>query len=306
MIGEYPITWLAAEVISVALFTLCLLHALKQADARHRVLELVCFVIGAGIFEHVGVLTGNYSYDQHRILMAGLVPLSVLLLEAEILYASFTLFEHLNMPKWTAIWVVGFFCAFQDMSIDPVYVRDAYSSGGTPSGQWNWADFAGGTLFGIPNFNFSGWLYMTGFYAAMILAGRWLYKKRGSEAFGDLYPFLAGLLLMVPLAVVGNVLIKFAPHRAAEQAVLLLNCLLPIALMIAFRKRMTPLDLKKDAVVFIVPIVLRLYDLALAFGLRLTEAYIPVFLCSALHGAYLFYLYRVAKKAGAEPERAKS
>ena len=86
MIGTYPITWLVTEIISVVLFVACLLHAMDQSNAKARVLELLCFLIGAAIFEHAGVLIADqYDYDQHRILMTGVVPLSTLMIEAAIL-----------------------------------------------------------------------------------------------------------------------------------------------------------------------------------------------------------------------------
>lgn len=47
------------------------------------------FDLGAGIFEHVGVfITHTYSYDQHRLMMAGAISLATLLIEAAIVYSS--------------------------------------------------------------------------------------------------------------------------------------------------------------------------------------------------------------------------
>jgi uncharacterized membrane protein SirB2 len=62
MLGPYPITWLITELISIVLFVACIFHALKQADYKSKLFELMCFVVGAGIFEHVGVIITKNIY----------------------------------------------------------------------------------------------------------------------------------------------------------------------------------------------------------------------------------------------------
>jgi len=228
-------------------------------------------------------------------MMIGLVPLSVLLLEAAIMYAAFLLFEYLNMPKWTVIWVVGFLSAFQDMSIDPVYVHDVYTYDGVSSGQWNWLHNYAGSYFGIPFINFSGWIYMTGCYAALILLGRWLTKKYDNKVIGSTYPFVAGIVNVIPLFAFSFMMHSSTP--TGELVRLIINCVFPIIMMAVYWKRMNPIDLKKDKIIFIIPIVLRLYDLIVGFALGITESYIPITVISVIHFAYLFYLYRKAKKA---------
>ena len=298
MLGQYPITWLITELLSIVLFVLCMFHALKQEDYKSKVMELICFVVGAGIFEHVGVLIAKtYSYDQHRILMAGVIPLSVLLIEAVILYSSMILFEYLKLPKWTAIWVVGFLCVFQDFSIDPVYINDKYLYNGVMSGQWNWAFKYEGTFFGIPFENFSGWIYMTGIYAAMIYMGGWLNKKYNKDWIKTATPFISGLFLIIPLALIGMVAINGGGARTPELMKLVLNCAFPIILMIIYWNKMEPINLKKDKIIFVVPIALQLYNLAVGFGRGISKSYIPITVCALINFAFLFYLYRKAKKA---------
>ena len=296
MIGEYPITWVISDALSLILFALCLIHALNHEDFKHRVLELGCFTIGATIFEHFGIKLLNYfSYDQHRLMMIGVVPLGVILTEAVIVYAAFRLFEHLNMPKWTVIWVVGFFAMLQDMSYDPVAVHDTYLYDGVMSGQWNWVfDHSELSYFGIPFYNFTGWLLFCGIYPALILLGRHIYKKTKNETWGYSYSFISGLILIVPVVLMGMV---FSSGSTNMQLIkMIANGVFAIALMAVYWKKMNPINLKKDIIIFIVPIVLRFYDIIVCFGLKLQEAYVPVIVCSIVHFVYLAVIFTKAKR----------
>ena len=98
MIGNQPITWIVMEVMSVVLFLICMIHALKSDRPKQNLLELCCFILAAAIFEHFGVLTGNYWYSQERFMMFGLLPLSILMIEAVTMYSAMVLFEYLYMP----------------------------------------------------------------------------------------------------------------------------------------------------------------------------------------------------------------
>ena len=295
MIGNYPITWVISDALSLILFSLCLIHALNHEDSKHRVLELCCFTIGSTIFEHFGVkLLHYFSYDQHRLMMIGVVPLGVILTEAVIVYAAFRLFEHLNMPKWTSIWVIGFFAMLQDMSYDPVGVHDTYLYNGAMSGQWNWAFQYDGTYFGIPFYNFTGWLLFCGIYPALTLLGRHIYKKTKNEIWGYSYSFISGLILIVPVVLLGAIF--SSGDRNMQLIKMIANGVFAIALMAIYWKKMTPINLKKDMIILIVPIVLRLYDIVVCFSLKLQEAYVPVIVCSIVHFVYLAIIFAKAKK----------
>ena len=50
MIGNHPITWIIMEVMSVVLFLICMVHALKSNRPKQQLFELCCFVLAAGIF----------------------------------------------------------------------------------------------------------------------------------------------------------------------------------------------------------------------------------------------------------------
>lgn len=279
-------------------------HALKSDKPKQRLFELCCFVLAAAIFEHVGVLTGNYAYDQHRLMMFGLIPLSILLIEALIMYSAMVLFESMNMPKWSVIWFVGFLSTIQDMTIDPVYVNDTYIYNGTASGQWNWTIYYNKTFFGIPFFNFSSWFFMTGIYAGLLLLGRHIYKLKKKEWIGTLYPFISAVLLIVPLTAVALLLVKPIYSNSNtfkfwyELIALIFNMACGITLIAKYWKKMSPVDLKKNGiVVFAIPAILHLYDIVVGFGLRISLSYMPVVVFTIIHLAILFAIYRKSKKA---------
>ncbi len=298
MIGNYPVTWLITELLSVILFIVCLFHALRQEDYKFETFKLLMFVVGSAIFEHVGVIiTKTYSYDQHRIMMFGLIPLSTLLIESCIVYAAMTLFKYMHMPKWTSLWVVGFLCVFMDFAIDPVYVNDTYLLDGVMSGQWNWVQTYAGNYFGIPFSNFTGWVYMCGYYAVLIFFNEWLYKKYRKEWIHKYNPIISGLCLILPLLITGKPLVGTGP-KIREIALLSFACIFGIILMFIYRKKMDPIDLKNDSIIFIVPVVIQAYNIVVMIARGISLAYIPVCVTTIIMCIYLSFLYKKAKNNG--------
>ena len=293
MIGSYSISWIVTELLSIILFLLCLYHALRGKDTKFRVLTLFCFVLAAALFEHVGVFFCKwYSYDQHRLMMLGFVPLSTLLLESAILYSGVRLFEHMKLPPWCAIWVTGLWSAWMDFSIDPVFVHD-YQNG---SGQWNWVARYEGSLFGIPYVNFSGWLYMTGVYAFLTLL---VHRKLDADKhpyWDDWYPFLLSVTLLVPISLFtplmswqfSEVTSRFLHNW--EMLALLINVVIGTMLFIQGWRKMCPVDLKQDGIILIVPLMLDAFDLTIALYKKITISYIPVILVLLSHVLLLWRL----------------
>lgn len=322
MIFGTPVSWFLVEIFSLVLFFMSINHAIKQENPFIKVLELFGFVLGAAIFENVGTnVVHTYYYDIRRIMMIGGVPLEILLMEASIWYAAFNLVKKLNVPVWAIPFIVGLFGSVQDMTIDPAAVFDTYAvsqnvadtinvshpgalGNGIISGQWNWTNpgYDGG-FFGIPFYNFSGWMYLMAFYSAWVLLGRWLYKKLKFNWIAYAYPFVAGVLQAFsfsnPLsryALFGN-LDPFQSTLMSELVMLIVNFAFAIFLIIAFRKRMTAIDLKKDGLIlFGFPVIIHLYDIIYAFAKGTTVAYVPVLLISAIHFVYLFLVFRQNKK----------
>ena len=237
-------------------------------------------------------------------MMFGLLPISILLIEAVTMYSAMVLFEYLNMPRWSIIWFVGLLSMVQDMTIDPVYVHDTYVFDGIAQGHWNWKIYYEPTFFGIPFFNFSSWFYMTGLYAGLLALGQHIYAKKKKEWIGTAYPFLAAALLLVPLIPTALLLVKPIYSDNAtylfwyELIAMIANFAFGAALIVKYWKKMSPVNIKKDGVViFAVPAILHLYDIIVGFGLGIEQSYIPVVVFTVIHMAYLFVIYRKSKKA---------
>jgi uncharacterized membrane protein len=297
MIFGTPITWFIVEIIAAILFLVCIVHASRQAHGIHRILELLGFVFYAAIFENIGVFTQIYDYNLNRVMLIGKVPIEILLIEAVIFYASFQLVTKIHIPDWGKPFVVGFLSSFQDMSLDPAAVFDLHRLDGALSGQWNWTSRYDGAFFGIPFFNFSGWMYLMAYYTAAILVGRWLYARYKKEIIGYLCPFVGGLvgvvLLVSPLTQFLLFVMPFFPiyTRGAEIAILAANFAVGLGILLRYQKIDSPVDLKVDYPIFIIPLILHGFDIILVFALQLEAAYIPVVAVSLVHMGYLGFVY---------------
>ncbi|WP_084127475.1 hypothetical protein [Demequina sp. NBRC 110054] len=328
MLFGSPISWVLTELFAVIVFFACMYHATKQSKPFIRILELFGFVVGAALFENVGVFEAHtYYYDVRRVLMVGGVPLEILFLEAAIWYAAFNLALRLVRKLWAVPFVVGLFGSIQDMTVDPSAVFDRYALSadvaakveglypgafgeGGLSGQWNWSNpgYDGG-FFDIPWYNFSGWMYLMVWFTAWVLVGRWLHSKFENNVVGFTYPILAGVLNVVTIAtpltrflLFGWGSIETGEGSAAPQLTLLcFNYALAIMLLAVFWRSRTKIDLRRNGwVIFGVPIALHVFDIVYAFAMGTTVAYVPALVVGAIHVAFLA-LVLVKNKSAAEP-----
>ena len=273
---------------------------LKKNDEKTRmtrIFELFGFVLFAGIFENIGVIANTYNYSLDRIVMVGVVPLSLLLIEAVTFYAALQFAESKNYPKWTIPIVVGFLGVLQDLTIDPAAVFDLHLIDGVMQGRWNWTVNYENTFFGIPFFNYSGWFLLMFYYTALILIGRKRYEKSGYNAkMGMFYtiiaPFIGVLLIISPITTFILFLYPIFPkylNRTAEIVMLSSIAILCLSVLIKYRKRSVPIDFKDKKLIWVIPLILHTFDIILAFALGITIAYIPVLLFAAIHMIYLTY-----------------
>lgn len=307
MVFGTPVTWFAAEVLWTILFLLCCAHAVATRPARpDRLFELIAFVVYAGIYENIGVWAHIYDYDLHRVLMFGRVPMGVLMLEAVIFYCGLRLTEYLRLPTWAGAIVVGLLGSVQDMTIDPANVFDTHRfGGGAPSGQWNWAMHYSGGFFGIPFFNFSGWLTMMVYFAAALALLRWA-QGRGRLKWlggrGGGVPFAAGLLALVVLVSPVNQFLLwaspfFSQGRWPELTMLIINLGVSLTLLIRYQRTGAALDLRRDGLIFAVPPILHLFDVVVAFTMGVSIAYMPVIVITVVHVGYLAVVARIGVRA---------
>lgn len=315
-----PVTWAIAELLAFILFFYCLADVIKRGDNKtriFRVLELFGFIVYAGLFENIGVLGKTYNYSLDRLVMVGVVPLSILMFEAVIFYSALQFVEKLNFPKWARPILVGFLGVLQDLTIDPAAVFDLHMVNGIMEGRWNWTTHYDGMLFGIPFFNFTGWFMLMFYYTTLIQLGRKLHKKSGYKqnrgiSYIILSPILGVLLIVSPLTQFILFLYPIFPlflNRTAEIVMLSIIAVISIATLIKCRKRSLDVDYKEYSVIWVVPLILHTFDIVLAFSLGIKIAYIPVLLFAGIHLGFLaYYIFRknIDKRPGEKSSLLRS
>ncbi|WP_062530750.1 carotenoid biosynthesis protein [Demequina rhizosphaerae] len=308
MIFGTPVSWFLFEVLSVVVFVATLIHATRRPAATRHVLTLLGFVIFAATFENIGVWQHIYDYSTDRIMMIGNVPLSILFVEAVGVYCALWVAEHLRLPWWVAPFLAGLWGSIQDMTVDPSNVFDLHTIDGVASGQWNWTMSYDGGFFGIPVFNFSGWFTMILYYCFAVALIQRLAEHKDIgwlRTGGPLVAILPSLVVLVspinlfllygwPLAAQGTLV--------AESTMLVVNLSVAAFLVVRYAKLDRPLDLKRDWIVFAVPVVLHLWDIGLAFAAQIEIAYVPSVLFTAIHVAALAVVVRAGLRARARLE----
>jgi hypothetical protein len=303
--------WLWADILTLLITMLVLLFIVKQS--RHpgvALLEGFGFVfLYAGIFENFAVVNGWYIYGR-SLLMIGDVPLSVPLIEMDVLLTGLWLLEKMEIPDWCKPFIVGLLGMLQDFSLDPIAVRQVFTSLGVSSGRWTWLLQAGmANIYGIPVYNFPGWMLIMLYASTWILLGRWWFRRTGYRAVvGYTYPLLAGLLaLLSMISPLSQFLLWLAPFgtkgSATEWIMLAFHLGLP-ALLLAFfwRGRMKHrLSFRQDLPVFAVIGLFHLADLLASLAAGETGILWLVLLASLLETGLLGLIWFAGTRRSAAP-----
>jgi hypothetical protein len=197
-----PIPWMLADILTVAVTAGVLLFAIRRS--RHPgmvILEGLAFVfLYAGLFENFAVVNGWYRYGR-SLLMFGDVPLSVPLIEIDVFLTGLWILEKTNLPMVFRPLVLGLFGMLQDLSLDPLAVRQTFAAAGQTTGRWTWLitpDVA--QIYNIPVYNFPGWMLIMLYGSIYILIGRALFRKSGYRPWvGYVYPFAATILALITM-----------------------------------------------------------------------------------------------------------
>lgn len=301
MIFGTSVSWFINEIIGSLLFMICIIHALKSERPINRMLELICYTVTAGIFENIGVWQNIYDYSTNRIMMFGKVPFAILFIEGAIVYSVMLLMERINVPVWVLPFGAGLLASVQDMTLDPSSVYDIYTFSGIAEGQWNWVQHYEGGIAGIPYFNFSGWFTMVFFYMICIMVGRHIYEKNQKTWIGYCYPvvsiFATVLLLVSPI----NQFLLFAVpfvemnSKIPEMIMLCINFAVSIFVVLKFSKYDIRIDMKKDRLMFAMPVFLHIYALVSSLILGITKSVPTILVVSIIHCIYLVFVYRKLK-----------
>jgi hypothetical protein len=306
-----PAPWLLADLLTLAITVLVMVFVIKKS--KHPVailLESFAFVLlYASVYENFAVVQGWYVYG-HALMMVGDVPLSVPLLEVNVLITVLWLLEKMQIPTWCKPFIAGLFGTLQDFSLDPYTVRQVFTVNGLTSGRWSWLLPEGAVnIYGVPVYNFPGWTLIMLYATVFILLGRWWYRRSNYKpAVGYIYPFLmifAALLGMV--SPVSQFLLWLGPFFAkgspAEWVMLAFHLLFPVILLLVFwRGRMKhPLTLKEDLPVFAVIGLFHLSDILFTLAGGYTEILWLVVLASLLHWALLGWIYAAGRRVKTPP-----
>lgn len=273
---DMPLVWVIEDlvVLIAALFTLR--FAAKREERRGQtLLEFFAFCfLYAGVYENGAAAAGLYGYGR-SILMLGIVPLSVPVIEFLVLYSALLLLGKMEIPTWCKPFIVGFWGMLQDFTMDPLAVRQIHESGGRLIGRWSWFPKAGDvTIAGVPVYNFPGWVLILGLGSAALLAGRWWWKKSGYRTWvGIAYPFLAAIVGLVALVLPSSqFLLWLAPFFSrgsqGEWIMIAFHFLLAGGVLaFAWRGRMRGrLSLAQDWPVFVIPALFHCMDLAFSIA----------------------------------------
>jgi len=307
-----PLPWLLADILTI-LITLVVLVFVVRNSKHPGVVLLECFgfvFLYASIYENFAVVQQWYVYGR-SLLMMGDVPLSVPLIEMDVLVTGLWLLEKMDIPDWCKPFIVGLFGMLQDFSLDPLTVRQVYTVGGATSGRWTWLLPPGAVnIFNIPVYNFPGWMLIMLFASAYLLIGRWWFKRSGYKpVVGYIYPFIAILMaLLTMISPLSQFLLWLAPFFTkgsnGEWIMLGFHLIFPILLLAVFwRGRMkSPITLKDDFPIFAVIVFFHLSDILFTIAGGFLDVLWLILLTSAVHFILLGLIYCASKRAKAPRE----
>jgi hypothetical protein len=292
-----PIPWLLADLLTLLITLIVVIFFVRKS--RHPVVFLLeCFAfvfLYASIYENFAVVQGWYIYGR-SLLMIGEVPLSVPLIELDVLVTGLWLLEKMGIPDWCKPFIVGLFGMLQDFSLDPYTVRQVFTVDGLTSGRWTWLLKPGmANIYNVPVYNFPGWMLILMYATIFLLLGRAWFKRSGFKpVVGYVYPFIAILLALIALVTpLSQFLLWLAPvftkGSFAEWIMLAFFLLFPIALLAVFwrGKMKYSISLKDDLPVFLVIGVFHLSDILFTLAGGYSEILWLILLVCFVHWALL-------------------
>lgn len=300
-VEPFPLPWLVQDIIALGLFLFVLAFVIRRE--KHPVvvlLELFAFIfLYASVYENAAIVMGLYSYGR-SLVMIGFVPAAVPIIEACVLITGFWFLEKTTLPAWTKPPIIGLLGMLQDFSLDPLAIRQVFTTAGVTSGRWNWLinPSTNVNILNIPVFNFPGWMLIMLYGSACLLVGRWWYRKSGYKpGVGYVYPFLsmiAALLLMI--SPISSLLLWLGPvfqkGGSIEWILLAFHLALPAGLLIfLWRGRTTGPWTVHDLPVFVFPTVLHLSDILFTLIGGYTEILWIVLLASAVQTGLLAFAF---------------
>ena len=308
-----PVPWLLADILTLLISLAVVVFIVRKSE--HPVAALLeCFgfvFLYASIYENFAVVQGWYVYGR-SLLMIGDVPLSVPLIEMDVLVTTLWLLEKMEIPAWCKPFIVGLFGMLQDFSLDPYTVRQVFTVDGLTSGRWTWLLKPGMVnIYNVPVYNFPGWMLIMFYASVYFLIGRAWFKRSGYKAWvGYAYPFIAILLALVTLVTpLSQFLLWLGPFfskgSSAEWVMLAFHLIFPTVLLAVFwRGRMkSSLTLKADWPIFLVIGIFHVSDILFTLAGGHKEILWLILLVSFIHWTLLGLIYYSGRKAELKSSR---
>ncbi len=137
--------------IGYILCGLAIIHALFDARENRvqRILMLVTLFAFGFLLEYMGVISGHYVYAAEAVMLLGHIPLSVTFAWVGIIYSAMLIGERLKLSLWHRILTTTLIALSLDWGMDPIAAE---------FGLWTWS--YSGDYFGVPAFNFIGWIFI--------------------------------------------------------------------------------------------------------------------------------------------------
>ncbi len=306
-----PLPWFFMDVFTVLITLLVIGFLVKKSEhPLPLILESFGFVfLYASVYENFAVVQGWYIYGR-SFLTIGDVPLSVPLIELDVFLMSLWMLEKMNIPTWCKPFIAGLMGMLQDFSLDPVALRQVFTTRGIESGRWTWLIQSWmANIYDIPVYNFSGWVIIMLYASIWVLLGRaWYKKSKFKTSVGILYPILASTLsLLTMVSPLSQFLLWLAPFGSKgsnyEWIMLIFHFAFSILLLLIFwRGRMkTPLSIKEDYPVLVTFIGFHLADILCAWLGNLTEVLRLVITVSAVHSLIILWIFFSGRKMQKQP-----
>jgi hypothetical protein len=302
--GEFtfiPI-WVIQDALIFLMTAVTIIFIIKKEEHPAAFLtELFCFtILYAAVYENFATLMGWYGYGRSLIMIFN-VPLSVPLVEYLVIYAVLRLLGSMDVPFWTKPFIVGVSGMLFDFSLDPLAVRQVFSTKEAFIGRWTWFISPGDVnIFGIPVYNFSGWMILCGYAAVFLLLGRWWFRRSGFKpAVGYMYPLLAMLAALATLvSPLSQMLLWLAPvfskGGAGEWIMLIAHFSLSALFLLFFfwRGRMkTGFSFRENIPVFLILIGFPLSNILFALIGGFYEICMLQLLVAAVESALVLFIY---------------
>jgi hypothetical protein len=301
-----PLPWLLADILTVLVTLLVVIFVVQKS--RHPAMALLeCFgfvFLYASIYENFAVVQGWYIYGR-SLLMIGDVPLSVPLIEMDVLVTTLWLLEKMDIPAWCKPFIVGLFGMLQDFSLDPYTTRQIFTVNGITSGRWSWLLPPGAVnIYGVPVYNFPGWMLIMLYASTFFLIGRWWFRRSGYRPLiGYIYPLISIVLALITLITpLSQFLLWLGPlfnkGSNAEWIMLIIHLTFPSIILILFwrGKMKQPITLKTDLPIFVLIGVMHLSDIIFTITGGYKDILWLILVISLVHIALLWFIVIAGKR----------